>query len=228
MRTIAYVDGYNLYYGCLKGSPHLWLDVDRLLRGILHVQDPMSEVQRVKYFTAYIKARFASHGNAAAEAQQTCFKALRASGRVDILMGDYSLEPSWAVEYREPPDKRRRVKIWRFEEKRTDVSLALSAYRDVAKGEVEQVVFVTNDSDLVPAAQAIREDFPEVRIGVIFPIANRPHASTGGERRPPCGDLLTLADWTRRHITEEELSAAQFPIKVATRKKPAIKPSHWY
>lgn len=60
MRTIAYVDGYNLYYGCLKGSPHLWLDVDRPVRGILHVQDPMSEVQRVKYFTAYIKARFAA------------------------------------------------------------------------------------------------------------------------------------------------------------------------
>ena len=25
-RTRVYVDGYNLYYGCLKGSPHKWLD----------------------------------------------------------------------------------------------------------------------------------------------------------------------------------------------------------
>lgn len=226
MRTVAYVDGYNLYYGCLKGSSYLWLDIGRLVQNVLHIQDPATELVRVKYFTAYIKARFASHGDASAQAQQTYFKALRASATVDIEIGDYSLEPSWAVEYHEPPDKRRRVKIWRFEEKRTDVNLALAAYRDAARG-VEQVVFVTNDSDIVPAAQAIREDFPHVRIGVIFPIANRQRVGTPGGRRPPCGDLLKIADWTRRHVNDEELAASQFPSKVPTRKKPAIKPLHW-
>ena len=26
-RTRVYIDGYNLYYGCLKGTPHKWLDL---------------------------------------------------------------------------------------------------------------------------------------------------------------------------------------------------------
>ena len=26
MRTIAYIDGFNLYYGLLKGTPYKWLD----------------------------------------------------------------------------------------------------------------------------------------------------------------------------------------------------------
>ena len=26
MRTRVYIDGFNLYYGCLKGTPAKWLD----------------------------------------------------------------------------------------------------------------------------------------------------------------------------------------------------------
>ena len=31
----VYVDGFNLYYGALKGSPYKWLDVDALFRTLL-------------------------------------------------------------------------------------------------------------------------------------------------------------------------------------------------
>ena len=27
MKTNVYVDGFNLYYGCVKGTPHRWLDL---------------------------------------------------------------------------------------------------------------------------------------------------------------------------------------------------------
>jgi len=27
MKTIIYIDGFNLYYGCLKDSPYKWLNV---------------------------------------------------------------------------------------------------------------------------------------------------------------------------------------------------------
>jgi 6-hydroxy-3-succinoylpyridine 3-monooxygenase len=30
LRTRVYVDGYNLYYGCLKGTPYKWLDLLKL------------------------------------------------------------------------------------------------------------------------------------------------------------------------------------------------------
>jgi hypothetical protein len=36
MRTIVYVAGLNLYYGCLKGTPFQWLDPEAILlvRGV--------------------------------------------------------------------------------------------------------------------------------------------------------------------------------------------------
>jgi hypothetical protein len=31
LRTRVYVDGYNLYYGCLKNTPDKWLDLRALV-----------------------------------------------------------------------------------------------------------------------------------------------------------------------------------------------------
>jgi hypothetical protein len=62
MRTIAYVDGYNLYHGRLKPSPFKWLDMPGLLSSILRVQSPCAELTVVKLFTASIKARYARRG----------------------------------------------------------------------------------------------------------------------------------------------------------------------
>jgi len=35
MATIVYVDGFNLYYGALKGTPYKWLDIHALSRRLL-------------------------------------------------------------------------------------------------------------------------------------------------------------------------------------------------
>ena len=35
-RTIVYVDGFNLYYGCLKNTPWKWRDLASLSKGALH------------------------------------------------------------------------------------------------------------------------------------------------------------------------------------------------
>ena len=52
-RTIVYIDGYNLYYSRLRGSPYKWLDLVSLFRNhILHAQMPDAEIAAVKYFTA--------------------------------------------------------------------------------------------------------------------------------------------------------------------------------
>ena len=62
-RTIVFIDGFNLYYSRLRGSPFKWLDIVALFRDqIVRVQDPDTEVVGVHYFTAPIKASYASHG----------------------------------------------------------------------------------------------------------------------------------------------------------------------
>ena len=55
MKTNIYIDGFNLYYGCIKGTSYKWLDVAKMCRLLL----PKDNIQRIKYFTALALARFA-------------------------------------------------------------------------------------------------------------------------------------------------------------------------
>jgi len=68
LRTRVYIDGYNLYYGCLKNSPDKWLDVRALVELILpsiFIQQNGAPVRfafqapEIKYFTAPILTAFA-------------------------------------------------------------------------------------------------------------------------------------------------------------------------
>ena len=71
--TIIYVDGYNLYYSRLKGTPYKWLDLGTLFCDqILRPQDPSATVICIKYFTSPVKASYARHGEASAHAQTQC------------------------------------------------------------------------------------------------------------------------------------------------------------
>lgn len=53
MRTNVYVHGFNLYYGCLKGTRYRWLDLETLCERLL----PRHQIQRLRYFTARVAAR---------------------------------------------------------------------------------------------------------------------------------------------------------------------------
>lgn len=130
------------------------------------------------------------------------------------------------LRYQQPPDKTDRVKVWTLEEKQTDVNIALHVYRDVVvKQDCDLAVIVSNDTDLEPALQMIRVDAkPTVQIGIILPV-RPPHP--GNPRRPPNARLSKLANWTRHHIAETELAAAQLPDVVPTRRKAIRKPDYW-
>lgn len=39
MATIVYIDGFNLYYGALRGSHYRWLDLEALSRRLLPKDD---------------------------------------------------------------------------------------------------------------------------------------------------------------------------------------------
>ena len=49
--TNVYIDGVNLYYGCLRGTPFRWLDVARL-SSLLLPRD--HRIHRIRYFTARV------------------------------------------------------------------------------------------------------------------------------------------------------------------------------
>jgi hypothetical protein len=52
MRTNV-IDAFNLYYGCLKGTPYRWLDLAALCHRLL----PNEEINRIRHFTALVRAR---------------------------------------------------------------------------------------------------------------------------------------------------------------------------
>lgn len=52
-RTAVYVDGFNLFYGALKGTPYKWLDLAALCGMLL----PADHVVAIHYYTARVSAR---------------------------------------------------------------------------------------------------------------------------------------------------------------------------
>lgn len=225
MDTIIYIDGYNLYYGRLRHTSYKWLDPLKLFQTILKAQNPSSNIRRIKYFTAPVKANFASHGQASATAQNSYHRALKQlyGDRIEIIQGYHTVEKSNPPRYKKPIDKHDRVEIWKFEEKQTDVNLALHMYRDAIRGGVSQLVLVSNDSDLELPLKLIKEDKPNITIGLIIP-RQKP---TSSHTRPPNESLSQNSDWTRRHILDEECQHAQLEEKIPTNKKPVLKPEHW-
>jgi hypothetical protein len=126
----AYIDGFNLYYSMKNkyGRKYLWLDLVKLA-GHLRPED---EVVQVRYFTTIVR------GEPAAAANQIHYvDALRAhsGGVLDIQIGWFkrrTLSPCklcgehWQCECPRRPRS--------FEEKETDVALAVSMVEDAAAG----------------------------------------------------------------------------------------------
>lgn len=228
MRTIVYIDGYNLYYGRIAGTAYKWLDLPKLFRGILHAQDPSSDLIHVKYFTAPAAAKFSRRGQTSAIAQKTYHRALEVTypDLFTTILGEHSFSHTYAprvVEGMKSPNKDDTVLIWKIVEKKTDVNLAMAMYRDAAKGIGDQLVICSNDSDAEPVLAAIKEDFPELRIGVITP--RRPPSESS---RVVSTSLSNYSTWTRGHITDDELLSAQLRKNVVgTSGKVFKKPLHW-
>lgn len=53
-KAVVYVDGFNLYYGSLKGTAYKWLDLKSLFNKLLGTHHIVTEI---KYFTARISPR---------------------------------------------------------------------------------------------------------------------------------------------------------------------------
>ncbi len=227
LRTRVYIDGYNLYYGCLKGSPYKWLDPIVLFEqhiiptsmppGMHAIPLPLS----IKYFTAKIVER-AAKAEDSVSSQARYHTALRKlyDGRIELVEGYYSIVESKAkiVDGGKWPRDCEEIVVWKLEEKQSDVNLALQAYHDAITGEVDQVIIVTNDTDIVPALALIRRHTPVI-VGLVIP--------TKQNEREVNKDLADEAHWVRDQIGRTELLCSQLP-RVIPGRRPTIKPYSWY
>ena len=231
MKTRVYIDGYNLYYGCLKRTPYKWLDLTSLfIKHILpsssnqpHSYDDLS----IKFFTAEIVGKAAMSEDSLKD-QQAYHRALTFhadENNLEIIKGYYAINQTRAFKVDEcnpkkPPNQCEYVDIWKLEEKQTDVNIAVESLYDVMTDKtIEQVVFVTNDTDLASVLDKIKS-LNTVKVGLVIP--------TTDSMRIPNEKLDKLADWTRKNILEDELKASQLPRSVEGGRKAAIKPIGWF
>lgn len=89
MQTRIYVDGFNLYYGALKGTPYKWLNPVELSNLFL----PQGyKVDKVLYFTARVSGAVDPD---APRRQNIYLSALRTLPRVEIHFGNFLAKTVW-------------------------------------------------------------------------------------------------------------------------------------
>ena len=89
MRTRIYVDGFNLYYGALKGTPFKWLNLVELSYRLLPAGHT---IDKLNYFTARISG--VSDPGAPAR-QQVYLSALNTLPEVRIHFGSFLAKTNW-------------------------------------------------------------------------------------------------------------------------------------
>lgn len=155
----VYIDGFNLYYGCLKRTPYKWLDLGRLCSRLL----PSDEIRHISYYTARVSAR--PHNPSAPVDQQTYHRALRTIPNVSITLGHFLTHSVPMTLTGVVPPKR--VWVDKTEEKGSDVNLGVHLVRDAFRKEFEVAVLITNDSDLAEPVRIVRDlGYP---VGVLNP-----------------------------------------------------------
>lgn len=160
-RCMVYVDGYNMYYGVLKAKPAWkWLNLQSLFEGLR----PREEVIGIKYCTAVIDPKKST--SPTRERQAVYLRALATLPKVQIIYGTYQLRDAKCR-----ADSCGEYKIFQnYEEKKTDVNIAVEMVCDAIDGKMDLLVLVSADSDQEPAITMIRKRFPGIKIIVYRPV----------------------------------------------------------
>lgn len=182
MKAIVYVDGFNLYYGSLEGTPYKWLDI----RKLCEYYYPKFVIEKIKYFTARVKSR--ADDPKKPDRQRIYFRALQTIYGLEIIEGRYLVNTKWLPLKREYKDKTTNeekiihflMSLWkgdRFlplaklnngklqmalvikpEEKGSDVNLASHLLNDAHNNCFDIAIVISNDSDLAgPIEMVIKE-----------------------------------------------------------------------
>lgn len=219
-RTVrGYVDGFNLYKGALANSPHKWLDLAALCDRLAG-----ERVDRVAYCTATLVDL---PGNPSARTRQQAYlRALGGNPRIDVFMGKFSRRTPRLHRIPDPQCEcctgviarrkcaccnGRTIQVIKFEEKGSDVQLAVQLVKDASFDLYETAIVISNDSDLQPAIDAVEHHMGK-RVMVVSP------RKTG---RSLHGSL-------RGHLSKGLLTSSQMPETVLDLQGYQVtKPSMW-
>jgi uncharacterized LabA/DUF88 family protein len=205
MRTQVYVDGFNLYYGSLKGTPYKWLDISRMAELLF----PQAQITKIKYFTAPVKVRQNDIDTDKPNRQQIYLRALKTNPTIEIIAGTFL---SHAVMMKNA-DSDGYTKVIKTEEKGTDVNIAAHILNDGYKKEYDVAVVISNDSDLVEPIKMVINELG-LQVVVVSPFARN------------SVELKKIAS-SVRSIRKGVLNVSQFPNELTDDVGAFTKPSAW-
>jgi uncharacterized LabA/DUF88 family protein len=216
-RTIVYIDGFNLYYRALRGTPHKWLDIAAMSAAAL----PRNcQIEQINYYSAHVSGRVDSD---APKRQHAYLRAIATLPNVVIHFGNFLVNQRWAGLV-QPPDFRPPVAlpagpvpqvayVWRTEEKGSDVNLGVHLVRDAFQRNFDIAAVMTNDTDLVEPVRIVTRELG-MQVTLLTPTA-RPAAT------------LAAASSNVRHI-QPYIGPCQLPDPVVIPGKRSIaKPAGW-
>jgi NYN domain len=207
IRTNVYVDGFNLYYGCVKGTPYKWLNIAELCRLSLpsHFQ-----IHRIRYFTALVKPR--PNDPHQGVRQQTFIRALQTLPNLSVHYGEF-LQSNVRMHLVNPPTAGATTAlVVKTEEKGSDVNLATYLLVDAYEQDFEAAVVMTDDSDLAEPITIVRRRLKH-HVTVLSP---------RGKSR-----TLSHVATRFRQIDVAHLAASQFPQTLTDQHGTITKPATW-
>jgi len=186
-RAIAYVDGFNLYYGLCskKWKRYYWLNIQEMARLMLK---PGQTLVTTKYFTSVVK-----HPHGKRKRQAVFLEALRTLSDFEIYFGHFLSD---TVTCRKCGHT-----YLTHHEKMTDVRIATELMLDAFQNRFDTALLCSADSDLVGPVNAVRQSFPQKRIVVAVPPGRYSNA-------------LKRAASAYTHIGRNVLARSVFPDRV--------------
>lgn len=207
VRTNVYVDGFNLYYGSVKGTPYKWLNIAELCRRLLPAH---YQIHRIRYFTALVQPR--PDDPHQLDRQRIFIRALETIPNLTVHYGQFLVTTTRMPLAHPPAGGQRTVEVLKTEEKGSDVNLATHLVADAFERDFAAGVVVTDDSDLAEPITLVRK-----RLG---------HHVTVLSPRGTSRQLSKVATRFRK-ITIEALANSQFPPTLTDAKGTITKPARW-
>lgn len=204
MITNVYIDGMNLFYRSLKGTPYKWLDLVALSRILL----PNDTIRLVRYFTAKVIDNPRNPGTH--QRQNTYLRALGTLPEVRVHLGHFRQDRVRMPVASPPPNT---IEVIKTEEKGSDVNLATYLMLDALDGSCEQQLVITNDADLAEPIRVVRQKLHRP-VGIVNP------TSSGRRTTRLQGDFFL-------QVTSAMLGGAQLPASLKDARGPFSKPSDW-
>ena len=218
-RARIYIDGFNMYYGALKGTRFKWLDLEAWCALML----PQHQIDQIVYCTARVSPR---DGNPGVHVRQDAYlRALATLPRVVVLEGKFNVTTTRMLRVPLPTcdccSKARAacacchsetVKVVKTEEKGSDVNLAVQLVRDGFLDHYDSALVVSNDSDIQPGVDIVGAELGK-QVIVADP-RNRKFPALIGD--------------ARRQVRPAALLKAQLPATLVDRDGRTItKPASW-